>query len=83
MAFEKSEGNVVKFASRPMLLGRAAALCGLVIVVIASFLIPVGELREGTRIAGLALVLVGGLSYGFGRLILSANGRSRDTGPVA
>ena len=83
MASENSESNAVKFASRPMLGGKVVAICGLAIVAIASFLIPAGELHDGVRIGGLALVLLGGLSYGFGRLVLAANSRSRSSGPVA
>ena len=71
------------FATRPMALGRIAAVVGLAIVAIASFVVSPGELREGSRIAGLALVLVGGLAFGFGRLLASANKSPRENGPVA
>lgn len=70
------------FASRPTRVGRALLVAGL-LVVAATFFLPTGDAAAITRGAGLALMLVGGLAHGFGRLLHSANRspRERDGAP--
>ena len=82
MVFEVSQ-KASPFASRPMKAGRVILLLGLALVAITSFFIPSGEAREVARIAGLPLILVGGLTYGFGRLLHASNKAPRENGPVA
>ena len=85
MATSTPQDSATEFSRRPRVLGRSAVLVGLAVIAVTSFFTPSAELKEWARIAGLALILVGGLTYAFGRLVQSANKASRTggSGPVA
>ena len=85
MATATSQSGSAEFSRKPMTLGKAVVLLGLTLIAVTSFFTPSGELKEWVRIAGFALILIGGLAYGFGRLVRSNNEAPRANGskPVA
>lgn len=73
MATENTSKESGAFATRPMMAGKLIVIIGLAAIAVASFLVPDADARQATRIGGAALIFVGVLAYGFGRLVLKAN----------
>lgn len=68
-------------AIRAMRIGKAAVVVGLLVIAIPAFFVPDHQAKELARIAGGALVLVGGLGYGLGRLVSGPGGSRRSDAP--
>ncbi|MBN6151703.1 hypothetical protein JR065_15260 [Xanthomonas sp. AmX2] len=70
-----------KIAAGSMRIGKAAVLAGLLLIAVTAFFVPDHQAQELARIAGGALVLVGSLGYGLGRLTSVAKRSPRSGAP--